>query len=248
MSIFLPAASIALTALLACAVARAQPVPELSPGPTAPSSEPTAPSSEPTPPVVQSSTDVPYPEGGAGDAAVVLDLVIETDGSVSRALVVDGAAPFAEHARTAALNWRFTPAQLDGKPAAVRIRARVEFNDASVAPSPAVPSLAPRVAESGAPSVEVSREPTPSTESVVEVTVVGARREVGQTSLSKSDVREMPGAFGDAFRAIEALPGVTPLASGIPYFYVRGAPPAWWSTSTSSRVPRRRVTAGLPER
>jgi hypothetical protein len=35
----------------------------------------------------------------------------------------------------------------------------------------------------------------------------------------------MPGAFGDPFRAIEALPGVTPIASGLPFFYVRGAPP-----------------------
>jgi hypothetical protein len=35
----------------------------------------------------------------------------------------------------------------------------------------------------------------------------------------------MPGAFGDAFRAIEALPGVTPIASGLPYFFIRGAPP-----------------------
>src|SRR5262249_27057749 len=31
--------------------------------------------------------------------------------------------------------------------------------------------------------------------------------------------------FGDPFRAIDALPGVTPLASGIPFFYVRGSPP-----------------------
>ena len=59
----------------------------------------------------------------------------------------------------------------------------------------------------------------------MEVTVVGTRREGGEITLSKSDVREMPGAFGDAFRAIEVLPGVTPLASGVPYFYVRGAPP-----------------------
>jgi hypothetical protein len=38
-------------------------------------------------------------------------------------------------------------------------------------------------------------------------------------------VRLLPGAFGDPFRAVEALPGVTPLASGVPFFYVRGAPP-----------------------
>src|ERR1035441_8762808 len=35
----------------------------------------------------------------------------------------------------------------------------------------------------------------------------------------------MPGSFGDAFRAIEAMPGVSPLLSGVPYFLVRGAPP-----------------------
>lgn len=35
----------------------------------------------------------------------------------------------------------------------------------------------------------------------------------------------MPGAFGDPFRAIEAVPGVTSVFSGLPFFYVRGAPP-----------------------
>jgi hypothetical protein len=45
------------------------------------------------------------------------------------------------------------------------------------------------------------------------------------TSFSKAEVRELPGAFGDPFRAIEALPGVTPIVSGLPFFYVRGSPP-----------------------
>jgi hypothetical protein len=35
----------------------------------------------------------------------------------------------------------------------------------------------------------------------------------------------MPGAFGDAFRSVEAFPGVTPMATGLPYFFIRGAPP-----------------------
>jgi hypothetical protein len=43
--------------------------------------------------------------------------------------------------------------------------------------------------------------------------------------MTGSEVRQIPGAFGDAFRAIEALPGVVPLVSGLPYFLVRGAPP-----------------------
>ena len=55
--------------------------------------------------------------------------------------------------------------------------------------------------------------------------VKGERHEIGETTLSKRDIREMPGSFGDAFRAIDALPGIAPLVSGIPYFYMRGAPP-----------------------
>lgn len=43
--------------------------------------------------------------------------------------------------------------------------------------------------------------------------------------MSRAEVRLLPGAFGDPFRAVEALPGVTPIASGLPYFFVRGAPP-----------------------
>src|SRR5262249_57849333 len=47
----------------------------------------------------------------------------------------------------------------------------------------------------------------------------------GVQSFTRAEVRLLPGAFGDPFRAIDALPGVTPLASRVPFFYVRGAPP-----------------------
>jgi hypothetical protein len=61
-----------------------------------------------------------------------------------------------------------------------------------------------------------------------EVTVRGRRTVSGGSSesLARAEVRQMPGAFGDPFRAIEAMPGMTPVLSGLPYFYVRGAPPA----------------------
>jgi TonB family protein len=202
MPIFLRAASVWLAVLLTVARVTAQATPEL------------------TPPVAQSSTDVPYPEGAEGNAAVVLELLVEKDGSVSSATVVEGGEPFAERARAAALTWRFEPAKRDGVPVTARIRARVEFRrevEEVAAPAPA-PAATPAV-PSAAPL------PAPPPEEPLELTVVGTRREIGQTTLSKEDVREMPGAFGDAFRAIEALPGVTPLASGLPYFYVRGAPP-----------------------
>ena len=80
------------------------------------------------PPVAQGSTDVPYPPGAQGDAAVLLELVVDEDGYVTSALVVEGAAPFAEQARRAVLAWRFAPARRGDTPVAAKIRARVEFH------------------------------------------------------------------------------------------------------------------------
>jgi hypothetical protein len=59
----------------------------------------------------------------------------------------------------------------------------------------------------------------------LEVEVHAEKAPPSVSSLSRGEVREIPGAFGDPFRAIDTLPGVTPIVSGLPYFYVRGAPP-----------------------
>jgi TonB family protein len=68
--------------------------------------------------------------------------------------------------------------------------------------------------------------PAESAESApIEIVVGGERRAPSVTSLSREEVRQIPGVFGDPFRAIETMPGVTPIASGLPFFYVRGAPP-----------------------
>ena len=170
-------------------------------------------------PIAQGSTEVPYPAGVKGEAAVLLELVVEKDGTVSSAQVVEGPEPFAELARRAALEWRFAPARRGETPVAARIRARVDFHEQQ--PPPPAPSPAPAAAPPAAPAPAPPTAPEPT----LEVTVRGQRHEIGETTLSADDVREMPGAFGDPFRAIEALPGVTPILSGLPYFYVRGAPP-----------------------
>jgi hypothetical protein len=62
------------------------------------------------------------------------------------------------------------------------------------------------------------------TESVVEIR--GSRRGAGTPALSRAQARELPGAFGDPVRAIDSLPGVVPTISGLPIFFIRGAPPA----------------------
>ncbi len=81
-----------------------------------------------TPPVAQGGTDVPYPPRANGDAIVLLELTVETDGTVSNAVVIDGIEPFAEQARRSVLGWRFLPALRGSTPVAARIRARVDFH------------------------------------------------------------------------------------------------------------------------
>jgi hypothetical protein len=58
------------------------------------------------------------------------------------------------------------------------------------------------------------------------VEVRGQPRGVGTPALSRAQARELPGAFGDPLRAVDALPGVVPTISGLPIFFIRGAPPA----------------------
>jgi hypothetical protein len=70
------------------------------------------------------------------------------------------------------------------------------------------------------------RKTQPSAEKSIEVTVQGERQPLGSVSLRQEDARLMPGSFGDPLRAIEAQPGVSPIVSGLPTFFIRGAPPA----------------------
>jgi TonB family protein len=179
-----------------------------------------------TPPVVQSSTDVSYPPGANGDAVVLLELTVETDGTVSNAVVLDGAPPFADQARRTVLAWRFEPARRGSTSVAARIHARVAFHQEQVPSTPdATGQLPPTPQGAAATALASARTSNVVIEVPEDVEVRGARHEIGQTTLSATDIREMPGAFGDPFRAIEALPGVTPVISGLPFFYIRGAPP-----------------------
>lgn len=58
------------------------------------------------------------------------------------------------------------------------------------------------------------------------VEVRGTRAGAGTPALSRAQARELPGAFGDPLRAVDSLPGVVPTISGLPVFFIRGAPPA----------------------
>lgn len=58
------------------------------------------------------------------------------------------------------------------------------------------------------------------------IEVRGTPPGAGTPALSRAQARELPGAFGDPLRAVDSLPGVVPTISGLPIFFIRGAPPA----------------------
>jgi len=172
-----------------------------------------------------------YPEDAEGDASVTVAVTVSQSGDVSAVRVLEGDEPFASRAVEAVSAARFAPATRGGMPIASTIRFRVDFTKVKRAPEPAPepppPEAAPPVVVPEVPAVPTTSGPPPRRDAE-EVTVRGGRGAVGvgiAETLARAEVRQLPGAFGDPFRAIEVAPGFTPVVSGLPYFYVRGAPP-----------------------
>jgi TonB family protein len=207
------ALSLCLAISVASSVAIAQPAPPAPP-----------PAPEIQRPNAIGDTGVAYPEGAHGDAVVVLELVIGPNGAVKDVTVVSGAAPFSEQAATSAWNWHFEPARRKGVPVAARVRFEVRFKEPPAPVAPEAPT-APTAPGPEAPAPAPRELPRAKAKQEIEVVVIGEKPTPGVRSFTRAEVRELPGTFGDPFRAIEALPGVTPLVSGVPYFFVRGAPP-----------------------
>ncbi len=89
--------------------------------------------------------------------------------------------------------------------------------------SPVAPAAAIALASSliaGAARAEEAASAAP-----IEILVTGEQPPPGSKSLGRREVREMPGVLDDPYRAIEVQPGVTPAATGIPYYFIRGSPP-----------------------
>jgi hypothetical protein len=180
-----------------------------------------------TPPTAIGSIAVEYPADAHGAADVDLELLLAEDGTVAKAEVKRGDPPFAEAARSAAENFLFKPATRNGIPVRARVAIRVVFQE----PVPSTPEPPPpaTAAPTGAPeaAAPTSPQPTPAKPAeATEIVVLGEQRtEIGSIHIAKEEARRVPGAFADPFRVVEVLPGVAPVLSGLPYFYVRGAPP-----------------------
>lgn len=213
----------AVAVALCCAAneAAAQPAPAPPAGPAPVPAQPQPPPVVVAPKLI-GSPDVAYPEGASGDARVVVTLVVDEIGMVTEAVADAAAEPFSSVAIQAVRGWRFEPATRNGKAVAAKIKVELLFRQ----PEPV--AAAPEPPDVAGPTDPATSQPlkTPPTPAVLEVTVEGERGEPSRTvSLSRAEVRQIPGTFGDPFRAIEAMPGVTPIVSGLPFFFIRGAPP-----------------------
>ena len=133
----------------------------------------------------------------------------------------------------------FRPAIARGNPVAARVRVRLQLlspqatqaeasslpNVNAVEPMPSVEApVATRVPEPTA----VARSQEPPQQQLLDYGASGRARMLPANvhHLDLKEMRELPGAFGDPFRVLDALPGVVPALSGLPYVYVRGAPPS----------------------
>ncbi len=169
------------------------------------------------PPTLLNAPVVPYPEGAHGDAQVSLVVVVDKDGSVRDATPAEPNPPFSDTASRSVKAFTYSPATRNGVPISSKIRVEIVFREPPPPPPPKVVLEAPPLPRA------TTKTPAPVVE---QVDVRGLRAEAGRTaSLSRAEVRQVPGTFGDPFRAVEIMPGVTPIVSGLPYFFVRGAPP-----------------------
>lgn len=176
------------------------------------------------PPRPISELTAEYPGSATRDARVTLSLTVEVDGSVSAVTANETQEPFASQAVAAARDWRFTPATRAGRPVRARIRVQVEFHPPERA-APDAPESTEGATKSSAQPASGGAAPAKRARPV-EIEVRGVKMDPSRTAtLSRAEVRQIPGTFGDPFRAIEIMPGVTPIISGLPFFFVRGAPP-----------------------
>jgi hypothetical protein len=103
--------------------------------------------------------------------------------------------------------------------------APVPTTDPPAAPAPAGAKPAvPTPAPSAAPPLP----PAPPAEygAQAKVRSLPPAPAPGSREVPLDTARDLPGAFGDPLRILDSLPGTVPIASAVPYVYVRGAPPA----------------------
>ncbi|AKT40092.1 TonB-dependent receptor domain-containing protein [Chondromyces crocatus] len=192
------------------------------------------------PPRVLQFVEAPYPEAekAAGRAAsVVLRIGISATGTVDLVEVVESAGPaFDAAAQEAVRRFLFEPAEIDGKPAAIRIHYRYDFvlRDEPPSPAPAPDPLPepPAPDDDGPPPTPDGAPldgPAPSgdvpDDLEIVVTAPVDRKQVVSSEISADEGRRVAGTQGDVLKIVENLPGVGRATVGTGQLVVWGAAP-----------------------
>jgi hypothetical protein len=182
-------------------------------------------------PNVSVPAELSLPPGGG----VELVLRVAADGSAQIEACAASEAVCALIA-TALADAQIEPALRAGQPidARVRIALRLAHSappDTTAAPgaqsqsAPATTAPSPAAVPPAQPQLAVTPETAPPS-AAFEARARVKRAQPGMRRLELAEMRDLPGALGDPFRAVDALPGIVPALSGLPYFFVRGSPPA----------------------
>lgn len=146
---------------------------------------------------------------------IEVSVIVEADGSaaIDRCDHGDAICALAVEALRLAL---FAPATIGGAPVRARVRVAFDVRDAEP-PAPEPPAIPPNPYPE--PAVHDGEPPELGVTAEVErAPIEGAR------PIALDRAREIPGTFGDPYRAALLSPGVTPFISLLPFFYLRGAP------------------------
>ncbi len=162
------------------------------------------------------------------DTNVIIEVLINVHGKVIETKVISGPPQAAALVVRASRDWSFQPALYRNQVINSRIRFLVPFFQKKAR------NTSPRILSSQAAEMPPARASATSKErrkvdelnpDETEIIVRGDPLSKAAPTLTREETRNLAGAFDDPLRAVESLPGVTPIASGLPLFFIRGAPP-----------------------
>lgn len=155
---------------------------------------------------------------GAGDAVVVLALTIDAKGNVTAADVLRSAGPpYDEAAAAAAREFVFEPAEVNGRPAAVKIAYTYTFTRA-------IPASAPPPAAPPPPPAPSPPPVAPESETII---AHGPRRhDATDTTIAAAQASKVAGTQGDPIKVLENLPGLARPSFGSGQIIVWGSAPS----------------------
>jgi TonB family protein len=164
-----------------------------------------------------------YPVGQTTAATVVLALTVGKDGSVrDLSILQSGGAVFDAAAAAAARRFSFTPAEVNGQPAAVKIPYTLTF-------TPPPPPVVVHLPVPPSPAAPTAAAPPPAPAGSEDVVVHGApprHADLTDVTISATQGSKVAGTQGDPIKVVENLPGLARPSFGSGQLIVWGSAPS----------------------